>query len=390
VRLQVGAVRAVRACARALMMRSLVTPFVACATLATQGCDIDRVIVCSVAAPTAIATRGAALLNGSERGEFAALGPADEAAVVHVDARDASGGQLGSCSGTAIGERWVLSAAHCVPEGTVAISVSIGANAGAPERRIEAQVAGRHPQLDLGVIELSPDALVPSTLPLATRVPDVGAVVQLAGFGEDGLGVLGHRRFVAEEVTAVDPDSIVVDGQGRSGACRGDSGGPLMVRDRDGGVAIAGVLRGGNVTCAGVDRYVRVDVARDWISSVATLQPSRPGCGALKPVGRCFEGMATWCQEGGLRSESCTNGLACGWDVRFSGFRCVEPAADPCDGVDDRGLCEGSVLLRCIAGALQESDCESCGAACARDPKTGTAACERELSHTTDASAPGR
>jgi trypsin len=354
---------------------------VACGLFAALGCDIDRVTVCAAGSSVAVGTRGAALLNGSEQGDFAALGPEEEAAVVHLEAHDIAGQQLGSCTGIAVGARAVLSAGHCVPEAVTArVVVSIGASADAADRRVEAVLAGRHPELDLSVLELSSDAPALAPFPLASRLPEPGSVVQLAGFGEDELGQLGHRRFVAEEVTRVDPDSIVVDGHGRSGACRGDSGGPLIVRDWDGGAAVAGILSGGNVGCTGVDRYTRVDLARAWISSVAALEPNQPVCGRLDSVGRCFGGLATWCEGHALRARRCSDGTACGWDVAAAGFRCVAPAVDPCAGIDDHGRCDGAVLVRCSSGVLEESDCQLCEARCERDPKTGTAACESDRS----------
>jgi hypothetical protein len=351
------------------------TGLVSCATLAIVGCGTDRLIIC---AGSTIGSGRAALLNGSEQAEFLGLAPTEQAAIVQLETNAASGEALGSCSGVAIGARWLLSAAHCVPEGDSArIVISLGQNAHAPEGRLEAVLVSRHPDLDLSVLELAEDAPELTPLPLSSRLPAQGSVVQLAGFGEDELGQLGRRRFLAEVVSAVEPESIVVDGGGRSGACRGDSGGPLLVRDWNGSAAIAGVLRGGDLACTGVDRYTRIDLARAWIDAHVRPASASAACGTISSEGRCFEGLATWCQAGALQAQACGAGLQCGWDSSAGGFRCVVPAADPCAGVDDRGRCAGPLLVRCNMGVLERIDCATCGSSCGRDPESGTVACER-------------
>jgi secreted trypsin-like serine protease len=63
----------------------------------------------------------------------------------------------------------------------------------------------------------------------------------------------------------------VVDGEGRTGACAGDSGGPLLVADSSGQARVAGVLDRGSADCLGLDLYTRIDALADWIERVSAL-----------------------------------------------------------------------------------------------------------------------
>ncbi len=72
---------------------------------------------------------------------------------------------------------------------------------------------------------------------------------------------------MTERVTSVEESFIITDGAGVSGACNGDSGGPLLTRDASGELQLAGVLSGGSASCTGVDEYVRADAIADWATA---------------------------------------------------------------------------------------------------------------------------
>lgn len=92
-----------------------------------------------------------------------------------------------------------------------------------------------------------------------------GRLVQLAGFGTDVLSPPGPRRFLVETLKRVMEESLLVDGQGKSGACAGDSGGPLLMRARSGAPVVVGILSKGSPSCMGEDIYVRVDKVSSWL-----------------------------------------------------------------------------------------------------------------------------
>jgi hypothetical protein len=237
-----------------------------------------------------------------------------------------------------------------------------------------------HPTSDLLLVELAGRredfCKLLEPIPLAEgSSPEVGTLVELAGLGLDEDGGHGKRRFAAETVVDLPGDGaeIVVDGLGRTGACTGDSGGPLLVRASDGTVRVAGVLTAGSADCVGRDRYLRVDRADAFFAALPAERCGSQGCGRLDARGRCFARTAVWCESAELRGMACETSSRCGWDDSAAGYRCVPPES-ACAGVDAFGRCNGSVTERCDAGALLSEDCSATGATCVRDA-TGRALC---------------
>jgi hypothetical protein len=96
-----------------------------------------------------------------------------------------------------------------------------------------------------------------------------GASVELAGYGRTEDGTSGQLRFVVESVRTEQDGIITVDGGERSGACEGDSGGPLLARAAGGKLAVVGILSMGSVLCRGQDEYVSASQFGRWIADVA-------------------------------------------------------------------------------------------------------------------------
>jgi len=133
-----------------------------------------------------------------------------------------------------------------------------------------------HPDLDAMIIELTPDAGFSTILPLSTVGLDadsIGKHARLAGVGRTERGTLGELRFAEEPIIDVRPNEIWVDGNGASGACDGDSGGPLLGFDTEGRLGVLGVLSRGSSDCRGVDVYVRSSALRPWLAQLSS------GCG---------------------------------------------------------------------------------------------------------------
>jgi hypothetical protein len=92
----------------------------------------------------------------------------------------------------------------------------------------------------------------------------VGAAVELGGYGVSESSAAGTLGFAVEVIARLESDHVVVTGEGRSGACAGDSGGPLLGTSSNGTVGVLGVLDDGDSSCLGEDRYTRLDRLAGW------------------------------------------------------------------------------------------------------------------------------
>ena len=73
----------------------------------------------------------------------------------------------------------------------------------------------------------------------------------------------------------------------------------------------------------------------------------------ISSEGRCLYGSAIWCSDARLVGDHCASGIQCGWDPRQAGFRCVDPASGPCEGVRSVGTCRDGAALSCTKGGPQ-------------------------------------
>jgi hypothetical protein len=162
--------------------------------------------------------------------------------VVRLNMRD-GGGAAGSCSGTIIGPRAVLTAAHCLDGSVTEVRVWLGVG---PE--YTATSFAYHPrfetgslQFDVGVVLLGEDLpRAPASL-LTSRAGQVGETAILAGFGRDENSVTTRLRAGSTIVSNVTSTRLETKyAPPSSSICSGDSGGPIFLSA--GGVwSIAGI-----------------------------------------------------------------------------------------------------------------------------------------------------
>jgi hypothetical protein len=217
----------------------------------------------------------ACIVGGSADETFLSLTPAEADAIVRIELTTTVGPRMdfGTCSGVAIAPRWLITARHCVSEleDTTALVMFGGASACDASRAVDAERLIEHPNLDVSLLQIPfgrTGIFTPASYGDENGVKS-GQLVEIAGFGrtEDGGAA---RRFAVEEVTHVDDTSISVAGD-RSGACLGDSGGPLLTRDSSGRVVALGILSQGSRDCMGTDTYVRLSSVREWLDEQLTL-----------------------------------------------------------------------------------------------------------------------
>ncbi|WP_395843275.1 S1 family peptidase [Cystobacter fuscus] len=278
------------------------------------------------------ASRGDAVVGGTEA-------PGDGAVVALVARRVRCAGESLTllCSGALIAPDVVLTAAHCLdvfgPEG--AYEVFFGARL-LPETRTEGRFvrvarAVRHPDYerethahDVALLRLAV-AVEVAPLRLAGPGEDVlmpDGAARVVGFGDTRDGAPpGVRRQGGLRVTQVRPD-VFLAGPDPAMSCVGDSGGPVLVRDAEGGEVLAGVTVSGDFACQKEAVNLRVDAVRDsFLQPFLDERPEPPGPGLA---------LDALCTRTCTRDADCPAGLACA-ETADASRRCFLPALQPGD-----------------------------------------------------------
>jgi hypothetical protein len=208
-----------------------------------------------------------------------------EAHVVMVLKR--SGNRAGFCSATVISRNTVLTAAHCIADladtrvhfrdvlkhpvlrEVAEIAIHPGFLADAVEKRRRS--------IDLALLRLAeplPESFIPITLDGTNRL-EVDQTLRLAGFGVATEGDAKTSGILRSGIIAVrEPLSSILlwasDPQNQgTGACTGDSGGPVLRVDRAVLVAVSVWAEGkGRNRCGLLTQAVLVGPQRIWIETL--------------------------------------------------------------------------------------------------------------------------
>lgn len=206
------------------------------------------------------------------------------------------------CSGTLIGRRLVLTAAHCIVEGAEASNVSqevwmrasrvafglptvqdpasaavkfVGISSYVTHEDYESGMVGRAqevPMPDVALLRLSEDApagYVPATMETSKSVLRQGLELTLAGYGvTNGMFSTPTKELRKTNVNVDKPEltsaQFTYRAVGGRTACGGDSGGPAYV-SVNGRIKVIGITSWGDSSCRTIGAYTSVPAFADWI-----------------------------------------------------------------------------------------------------------------------------
>ena len=267
----------------------------------------------------------------SEGGAEAIVGGVSYAGLPAVGALFRNGAPF--CTGTLVGPRKVLTAAHCLQGVTASqLQFRIGANAFSPAHIVSVSRIKSHPDFDMesitndiGLVTLRTDA--PATpLKLLAEMDEswVGTPMFIVGYGvtsSHSYAGAGKKRAVTIPVTDIGATKFEYQAPGKS-ACNGDSGGPALYHDPNGTFLVAGVTSYGDADCEAYGVDTRTDVYASFVGAPTAL-PSDP-CRGETFKGRCAQGLLIWCDDQEVKTEDCAaEGATCGWQAGAGYYNCL-------------------------------------------------------------------
>lgn len=304
------------------------------------------------------------------------------------------------CTGTLVGEKTVVTAAHCLVGVTASkMRFVIGSDIVKPQYSLRVESTKYHPKYDdrnivndIGFVTLTQEAPIEHMV-LLDKMDEsfVGQNLFFVGYGVDNAYTnsgAGKKRAVWMTVSSVSNTTFRYDDAGRN-TCYGDSGGPAFVRDSAGNYLVAGVTSYGDYYCTsyGVDTKVSAYLDFLGISGIAplgqiTVEPVTSDveeCDGETFMGRCDSNDVVWC-EGGLvyRLDCLEKELVCVFDDLRQYYGCGSLVqAEECMGENYAGRCQDHTLIWCENGNVFAVDCAESSTECRWDWSNGYFNCQQ-------------
>jgi V8-like Glu-specific endopeptidase len=268
------------------------------------------------------------------------------------------------CSAALVAPNIVLTAAHCISMRVSNVTFVGGNNMWredfsypAFEWHMNPLYDGLQPDNDVAIIRISGDTAALGIEPIPVNCETMsllGETLQLVGYGQTASGWSGIRYWTTMYVNRETPGYMSLYGDGLTGMCSGDSGGPALYTREDGNVYVVGVTSSVDDTsdCLGHTYYPRTDYNCEFITQYVDLDP----CDGETLQGRCDGNTAIWCEADTIMTEDCAAlGYTCGPDGSGNS-RCLPPV-DPCAGETWEGRCDGQTAIWCEADAVHTEPC---------------------------------
>jgi hypothetical protein len=189
--------------------------------------------------------------------------------VVLVNMRGQDGVPTGSCSGTVIAPRAILTAAHCLAGSVGSVRIFLGTGTEITARSFAAYPGYRENDpsaLDAGVVLMADDIGRTPVPLLLSRDARVGETAIIAGWGKDQNEITSTLRAGSTTISAVTATQLQTEYSATaSSICSGDSGGPLLVQE--GAWAVAGITSAVSTTACNFGTNYFANVGNPSITS---------------------------------------------------------------------------------------------------------------------------